>query len=207
MKEILCIRFPREIRAEIQLQNDELWRNCHFSDSIDHISEYTLIALPVENFIFLAEKLQKTKIIAFGPAESLEEAFLLGASDYIKPPWNYKEFFIRILQAVNLDRMTINNHTISISWEGLMFDQKTIPLTSRELSILMLLNTNRNTLVKYETISHFIDIQSDKYENTLYVYICRIKKKLKENMPELYPDYINIIRISKKGYILKYPCG
>lgn len=206
MKNILCISFPEEIRAAIKFKNSHVYENCCFSDSYNDFSKYTVIILPVEIFIYKADLFRQIKVLTFGNPEYLEEAFLLGSCDYLKTPWTCEEFIQRLNRAVNIQNLISAADLISLTPSRLLIDRKAIPLTQKERSIFFLLYTNRNTLVSYKTISEYIGIKSENYENTLFVYISRLKNKMKETIPDTFPHSINISVIYKKGYMLEIDC-
>ena len=206
MKTVLCISLPEDIRVTLQCRNPSVFNKCFFTNSFQEYAKYPVIVLPVELFIYRAELFRDKKILTFGNPINLEEAFLMGSSDYLKAPWSCQEFILRLNGILNLSDLSPSDSALHFSDSFLIINNKKILLTERERDILYYLYINKNTICLYKGLAAFTGIQSENYENSLFVYISRLKNKLKRNIPELYPKVMKIRVIYKKGYILEMSC-
>ena len=207
MISILCIAFHPEIISTLKFKYPQFYRKCVFSEKLVDPNSYNLIVLPVEQFIFLNREMDDKQVIAFGAATHLEEAYCLGVLDYLKNPWDIVELILRVNKILNLEKIHIGQNSIEILSSGIRINERLRKLSKRETRILLLLFNNINQIVAYNTISRFINIQSDNYENSLYVSISKLNKKLYEFAPDVFPDQLKIQNTSGSGYMLRTVCG
>ncbi len=206
MQAVLCISLPDHIRFAVKCNHPAIYNICSFSETLIEDNRFPVIVIPVEMFIFRADLFQNMRVLSFGEPEYLEEAFLLGSFDYLKAPWTERELIHRLDKALSWQRVSSTFPPLEFLSNSVRIDGKSIALTQKEKGILFFLYTNRNTLCPYKSISGFIGIESENYEKTLFVYISRLKKKLKDSVPLLYPDVLNIRVIYREGYLLEIPC-
>ena len=152
------------------------------------------ISLPDGNGINIYEKIIKEKEIPtiFLTANEDEEVIVkclnLGAEEYITKPFRTKELLARINRIIS----KINKNTI-IKVKDITFDidkmeayknKQKIDLTSLELKILHLLFTNINKVVTRSFIIEKIWewTGNDVEDNTVTVYLKRIREKLKTDI-------------------------
>ncbi len=126
----------------------------------------------------------------------------MGADDYVTKPFRIRELISRIHTVLrryqkgeekgNLIR--IQNITIDVSKAQVLKDGKEIIFTALEYKILLMLFSNPNRIITREQILEKIwDIAGNFVnDNTLTVYIKRIREKLGDNMTE--PHMIKTIR-------------
>ena len=207
MISILCIAFHPEIISTLKFKYPEFYKKCVFTEKFTDSNSYNLIVLPVEQFIFLNRKMEEKQVIAFGESSYLEEAYCLGVLDYLKNPWDIVELILRIDKILNLKKIHIGQNSVELLSSGIRINERLRKLSKRETRILLLLFNNINQVVAYNTISRFINIQSDNYENSLYVSISKLNKKLYESAPEIFPDQLKIQNTSGSGYMLRTVCG
>lgn len=107
-----------------------------------------------------------------------------GVEDYIIKPFRSKELLSRINKIIHRKQsneiIKVDNIKVDIDANRVFVEDKEIKLTSLEYRILLLLFQNLNRIVTRETIIDRIwDISGNFVnDNTLTVYIKRIRKKL-----------------------------
>lgn len=161
----------------------------------------------MEDFMTFHKQIAPIPAIPFGSDEFLHDAFLLGAEDYLKDPWDCSEMIIRVDKILNLKDICISGFNIEISLNAMRVNGIAVSLTKREIQIMYLLYKNLNSIVEYESLKKYMGIKSHNYEQSLYVTLSILKKKLNRNFPALFPDKISIRNISSMGYQLKFSCG
>ncbi len=126
----------------------------------------------------------------FLTASDEEESIVQGlaiAEDYLTKPFLTKELLTRIKKIIartkKNNQIIIDNLKIDLDKCLVYLDSKEVNLTSLEFKILKLLLDNQNKVVLREVIIDKIWDINQKYvnDNTLSVYIKRIRKKLKRN--------------------------
>ena len=127
--------------------------------------------------------------VIFLTAKDLEDDIVkgleLGASDYIIKPFRNRELILRINNALKFNTakdkiIHLKDIIIYVDSMKVIRDNKEIPLTSLEFKIFLMLLLNINKVVTREAILDKIWELSSNYvnDNTLTVYIKRIRKKL-----------------------------
>ena len=106
----------------------------------------------------------------------------MGADDYITKPFRTKELIARIKKVLrtNNDLIHIKNITIDLNKAKVYKDGVDVMLTSIEYKILLTLALNPNKVFTREKIlSDIWDVNEEYvYDNTLTVYIKRIREKI-----------------------------
>lgn len=148
------------------------------------------ISLPDGNGIDLGRKIKEdcnTAIIfltANDSEETIVEGLKLGADDYITKPFRSKELLIRIKNILKRQEknkiITVNNIKMDLDKALVYVGEQKINLTSLEYKILSLLFLNLNKIVTRDVILDKIWDMEGRFvnDNTLSVYIKRIRKKL-----------------------------
>lgn len=165
------------------------------------------INLPDGNGFDLLKTLKKERDIPviFLTANDLEVSIVMGldmgADDYITKPFKARELVSRIKSVL---RRTINqNESSTITIKDLTIDLKQakvlkkgvdVMLTALEYKILLILALNPGTVFSREKILADIwDVNEDYVnDNTLTVYIKRIREKIEDNLSE--PKIIETVR-------------
>ena len=107
--------------------------------------------------------------------------FNLGIDDYITKPFLSGELLARINKILNVNKLIkVSNITIDTNKMLVLKDNQEINLTSLEYQRLLLLFTNLNKVVtRDKIIDKIFDLTgNDVYDNTITVYIKRIREKL-----------------------------
>ncbi len=136
--------------------------------------------------------------VIFLTAKDTEDDIVTGlelADDYIVKPFLNRELLMRIKKIL---KNNIKSDHIKIDLERyeVYKDDKLINLTSLEFKLFLLLMNNKNKVVSKELLLDKIEEETGNmvYDNTLRVYIKRIREKFEDE---------NIIKVVKGiGYIL-----
>lgn len=111
----------------------------------------------------------------------------MGADDYITKPFSTRELMARINKSLSNkenNKITIKDITFDLDKMEVSKDNKVINLSSLELKILNLLFTNINKVVTRQSIIEHIWewTGNDVYDNTVTVYMKRIREKLESDI-------------------------
>ena len=131
------------------------------------------------------------------------KGLILGGNDYLVKPYSFRELSARIMVQLRHNTKSDINR---ISYPPLSFDliqhkafcnQEELLLSNREYDLLLLLVTNSNQVVTFETIGkQFWSTYSDNDRKTIMVIASRLRKKL-----DAYHGLANIIEsVWSKGY-------
>lgn len=160
--------------------------------------KYDLILLDVtlpdgNGFSFYKENKDLIHVpVIFLTAKDLEDDIVLGlelgAIDYIIKPFHNRELLLRINNALKFKNSNENiiyykDILVDIDSMTVIKNQELIPLTTLEFKIFLILLKNINKIVTRETILDLIWQTSFNYvnDNTLTVYIKRIREKFRDN--------------------------
>lgn len=139
-----------------------------------------------DGFIFYKEELEQFKTIFLTAKDSEDDivnAFEMGALDYITKPFSTRELLARIKRILNDKKSNIvkvKNITFDMDKMVVLKGSEEIKFSSLELKILQLLFTNINKVVTRENLCEHIWewTGNDVYDNTVTVYMKRIREKL-----------------------------
>jgi len=123
-------------------------------------------------------------ITAYSDVEHLEEAFNLGADDYIKKPFELKELDLRVKKLLfkKVNYVEINeNYKFDLKKLKLFYKDEEVELTNNEKYFLELLCQNIGQVVDTEVIKDYIWEDKAVCDNTLRTQIKKLRSKLKDN--------------------------
>lgn len=148
------------------------------------------ITLPDGNGFDLFGKIRKYSdlpvifLTAVDDEDSVVNGLELGADDYITKPFSTRELIARIKRAANKNSkkniITVSGVTLDLEKSAVFENGKQLELTALEYKLLSLLMQNVGRVVTRELIFEKIWDVSGNFvnDNTLTVYIKRIRKKL-----------------------------
>lgn len=146
-----------------------------------YIKQYTDIPI-----IFLTAKDEEQDVV---------KGFDLGAEDYIIKPFRNRELLSRINNVLRRfsresNEILYKKIRINLDEKSVYIDNKNVEFTALEFKILVLLFTNiGKTITREQTLEKIWDVAGNFVnDNTLTVYIKRIRDKLEE------ADYIKTIK-------------
>lgn len=214
---ILIIEDDSTIRSSLkyclEAEGYEIEESSTANESLKKINSSDLILLDVNlpdksGFELLPEiKKIKNVPIIFLTANDLETSIVMGldmgADDYITKPFRTRELISRIKNVLRRstqiqDKINIKNITIDLQQAKVFKNNQDLGLTAIEYKILLILAINRNQILSREKILASIwDVNEEYvYDNTLTVYIKRIREKIEDNPSN--PQIIETIR--SQGY-------
>ena len=148
------------------------------------------IMLPDGNGFDLFKKIRRYSdlpvifLTAVDDEDSVVNGLELGADDYITKPFSTRELIARIKRAANKNSkkniITVSGVTLDLDKSAVFENGKQLELTALEYKLLSLLTQNVGKVVTRELIFEKIWDVSGNFvnDNTLTVYIKRIRKKL-----------------------------
>lgn len=148
------------------------------------------IMLPDGNGFDLFKKIRRYSdlpvifLTAVDDEDSVVNGLELGADDYIRKPFSTRELIARIKRVANKNSkkniITVSGVTLDLDKSAVFENGKQLELTALEYKLLSLLMENVGKVVTRELIFEKIWDVSGNFvnDNTLTVYIKRIRKKL-----------------------------
>lgn len=168
----------------------------NYNDTIKELEKTTFdliildISLPDGNGFDLCKYIKenyKYPVIFLTARDDIDD-IVLGleiADEYIIKPFRNKELLSRMKKLLNTNNI-IKIKNIKINTEKLEVykDDKIVNLTSLEYKLFLTLVKNKNKVLSKEFLLDKIEIETGNFvnDNTLRVYIKRIRKKLDENI-------------------------
>lgn len=161
---------------------------------IDNIPSLIIldISLPDGNgFSFYENIIKKLNIktiilTAKDDEDDIVKGLELGANDYITKPFKTKELIARVNKILHSDKIVLKskNITFDLNKMEVRKNDELISLTSLELRILYLLFININKVVTRSYLLEYIYnlTGNDVNDNTITVYLKRIREKLDEDI-------------------------
>lgn len=172
--------------CEYCLSLDEAVRKAPFNYDVAVLD----IMLPDGNGFDLFKKIRRYSdlpvifLTAVDDEDSVVNGLELGADDYITKPFSTRELIARIKRVANKNSkkniITVSGVTLDLDKSAVFENGKQLELTALEYKLLSLLMQNAGKVVTRELIFEKIWDVSVNFvnDNTLTVYIKRIRKKL-----------------------------
>lgn len=172
--------------CEYCLSLDEAVRKAPFNYDVAVLD----IMLPDGNGFDLFKKIRRYSdlpvifLTAVDDEDSVVNGLELGADDYITKPFSTRELIARIKRVANKSSkkniITVSGVTLDLDKSAVFENGKQLELTALEYKLLSLLMQNAGKVVTRELIFEKIWDVSGNFvnDNTLTVYIKRIRKKL-----------------------------
>lgn len=172
--------------CEYCLSLDEAVRKAPFNYDVAVLD----IMLPDGNGFDLFKKIRRYSdlpvifLTAVDDEDSVVNGLELGADDYITKPFSTRELIARIKRVANKNSkkniITVSGITLDLDKSAVFENGKQLELTALEYKLLSLLMQNVGKVVTRELIFEKIWDVSGNFvnDNTLTVYIKRIRKKL-----------------------------
>lgn len=172
--------------CEYCLSLDEAVRKAPFNYDVAVLD----IMLPDGNGFDLFKKIRRYSdlpvifLTAVDDEDSVVNGLELGADDYITKPFSTRELIVRIKRVANKNSkkniITVSGVTLDLDKSAVFENGKQLELTALEYKLLSLLMQNAGKVVTRELIFEKIWDVSGNFvnDNTLTVYIKRIRKKL-----------------------------
>lgn len=172
--------------CEYCLSLDEAVRKAPFNYDVAVLD----IMLPDGNGFALFKKIRRYSdlpvifLTAVDDEDSVVNGLELGADDYITKPFSTRELIARIKRVANKNSkkniITVSGVTLDLDKSAVFENGKQLELTALEYKLLSLLMQNAGKVVTRELIFEKIWDVSGNFvnDNTLTVYIKRIRKKL-----------------------------
>lgn len=172
--------------CEYCLSLDEAVRKAPFNYDVAVLD----IMLPDGNGFDLFKKIRRYSdlpvifLTAVDDEDSVVNGLELGADDYITKPFSTRELIARIKRVANKNSkkniITVSRVTLDLDKSAVFENGKQLELTALEYKLLSLLMQNAGKVVTRELIFEKIWDVSGNFvnDNTLTVYIKRIRKKL-----------------------------
>ncbi|KIM09201.1 MAG: hypothetical protein KU28_00735 [Sulfurovum sp. PC08-66] len=114
-------------------------------------------------------------ITALSDMASLQEAFAVGADDYIKKPFAIEELRIRIHAKLQARAKVLRHGTVTWEHNALYKEGKPIDIPAMQRQIFLLLLENQGHVVDMQ---HLLDLLESPTEQALRVHINKIKTTL-----------------------------
>lgn len=177
---------PNGYSCEYCLSLDEAVRKAPFNYDVAVLD----IMLPDGNGFDLFKKIRRYSdlpvifLTAVDDEDSVVNGLELGADDYITKPFSTRELIARIKRVANKNSkkniITVSGVTLDLDKSAVFENGKQLELTALEYKLLSLLMQNAGKVVTRELIFEKIWDVSGNFvnDNTLTVYIKRIRKKL-----------------------------
>lgn len=214
VKDIKSILESQAIHCEAITSGED---GLEFGKLYDYDAIILDIGLPDINGVDILKRLRlaqiKTPVIIVSGLSEIDHklrSFYSGADDYLTKPFNKEELLARIQAIIRRSRgfsqsiITTGRLSINLSTKTVQVDNTPIKLTSKEYAILELLLLRKNVpLSKEMFLNHLYNGLDEPDLKIIDVFICKLRKKLANAMPDEphAQDYIETVW--GRGYTMR----
>jgi len=134
------------------------------------------------------ENLPVIFITAYTDIKSIEKAYKLGCSDYLKKPFDLKELYLRVQQLLdnnNYKKVRLSKNIVfDMEHEQLYIDDDIIKLTKIQRKILKTFIKYKNQIVSYELLRSEVWEDDFVKTNTIASHVKEIRKHINSSIIE-----------------------
>jgi len=137
------------------------------------------LLIPVEKAAYRLSHSIPMPFLCYGEPEEIDRAFLLGAKDYIRYPFDVKEFTVRISRILFLEQtIAFPEYAISLQGNMLQGPQGSIRVNDEEARILQLFALSEQHRIHRSVLRAHIwpELQADS--RSIDMTISRLRRKL-----------------------------
>lgn len=180
-----------ELNYEIINKTNQKEASMYLIDNIPSLIILDISLPDGDGFSFYENIIKKLNIktiilTAKDDEDDIVKGLELGANDYITKPFKTKELIARVNKILHSDKIVLKskNITFDLNKMEVRKNNELISLTSLELRILYLLFINMNKVVTRSYLLEYIYnlTGNDVNDNTITVYLKRIREKLDEDI-------------------------
>ncbi|GAB4364547.1 MAG: hypothetical protein Kow009_01310 [Spirochaetales bacterium] len=147
---------------------------------------YDVVVLPSEVFPLPDDALSDSRVLAYGPLESLPHAFLQGCVDYLVEPWQPEELFYRALRFGPAEQIRFRGWVLPVFPGGIRTPKRTIPLTAIEYTLLVTLIRAKGRIVPRSVLERSIPGPfPHPSSRRIDAHMSRLRKKLLHCLADL----------------------
>lgn len=151
------------------------------------------LGLPDGSGFDLLKKLRTSKnevpviiLTAQTDEDSVVQGLQLGANDYMKKPYSFKELRARMLVTMKKPiaepkKLQFEDLSLNLDTRICYYKQKAIELNRREFDILSHFVQRAEMIVTRESLLEFIDKDSEIFDRTIDSHISHLRKKLRSS--------------------------
>jgi two-component system, OmpR family, response regulator len=120
---------------------------------------------------------------------SIDKAYNLGCSEYLKKPFNLRELELRMqkitpvkksVETTTLVKIT-DDYSFDTTTQNLLYKEHPESLTKRQTLFVQLLVTNKNRIIDYDKIKSFVWDEEYVEDSTIRSLVNRLRGELKED--------------------------
>ena len=126
-------------------------------------------------------------ISALSNSETIIEGLDKGAADYVKKPFDFGELLARIRavtrkgDARNFTHYRVGNLALDLVTRKVHINDRDVPLTNREFTLLELLMNNCNRVISKTEIAEKVwEVSFDMGSNVIEVHMSQLRRKLEQ---------------------------
>jgi DNA-binding winged helix-turn-helix (wHTH) protein len=224
---LLSYSAPERARFRIFLRDSDLWE-FEAVRTIDRLEHSDVVVLPTDLVAELSTEapyvFTACRVLVYGPATLLPKAYLAGASDFMKEPWETSELGFRVARLTEVARPTEANPPSHSDAEEAAFEataqeanaltllrlepggirrgRELLQLNEEEFQVLRLFFNAEDRTVSRRALAFVMGLETGPESRAVDMRIARLRRRLQELLPEEERDHNPIIPVRKRGYRL-----